>query len=162
MPYDVRAIANLVLDFGDRSKVDRTNIDVNKIVFFLHGWYLAKTGRPLVSAKIEAWEYGPVFRELYWEFKSFGKAPITTRATRRNPQTAQKEICREVLSEADAEFIQPLLEKYVAMSTSKLLELSHVSDGPWDQVYNHPGESNPGMRISDDLIRAHFGKQTRH
>lgn len=162
MAYDVRAIANLVLDFGERSEVEITNIDINKIVFFLHAWYLAKTGRPLVSAKIEAWNYGPVFRELYWEFKQFGKAPITTRATRRNPQTAQKEICREVLSETDAQFIQPLLEKYVAMPTSKLVELSHVAGGPWDQVYNHPGESNPGMRISDDLIRAHFGKQTRH
>jgi uncharacterized phage-associated protein len=162
MPYDVRSIANLVLDFAKEKNTEVTNITINKIVFFLHGWYLAKSGSPLVTAKIEAWDYGPVFRELYWEFKNFGSKAISTKATRRNPNTTQKEICTEAFSEADLAFLRPLVERYLKMSAGKLVELSHVAGGPWDQVYNHEGESNPGMRISDDLIRDFFGKQTRH
>jgi uncharacterized phage-associated protein len=162
MPYDVRSVANLILDFADRANSEVTNITINKIVFFLHAWYLAKTGAPLVTAKIEAWNYGPVFRELYWEFKEFGKEKITARATRRNPMTATKEVCAEPIADADLEFLRPLLEKYLKLSAAKLVELSHVPGGPWDQVYNHVGKSNPGMRISDELIRDFFQKQTRH
>jgi uncharacterized phage-associated protein len=162
MPYDVRAIANFALDFASSRGLNLTNVTINKIIFFLHAWYLAKTGKPLVSAKVEAWDYGPVFRELYSEFKHLGKRPITVRASRRNPVTAKKEECVEPINDAELEFLRPLLERYVGLSASKLIELSHVRGGPWDQVYNHEGVSNPGMQISDELIRAYFGRQTRH
>lgn len=162
MPYDVRAIANLVLDFADESATPVTNITINKIVYFLHAWYLARTGSPLTTAKIEAWDFGPVFRELYWEFKQFGADQILGRASRRNPKTAQNEVCIEIFEEADLIFIRPLLEKYLAMSAGRLVQLSHIPGGPWDQVYNHEGESNPGMRISDEIIRRYFEQQTRH
>lgn len=162
MAYDVREIANFVLDFAERRGRPLTNIDINKIVYFLHGWFLAKHNSPLVSAKIEAWDYGPVFRELYSEFKNHGNEPISSRAKRRSPITAKLEICTPSLDERDASFIEPLIENYIRLSTFKLVELSHTSGGPWDQVYNHEGDSNPGMRISDELIRAYFEQQTRH
>jgi uncharacterized phage-associated protein len=162
MPYDVRSVANLVLDFADKIDAEVSNITINKIVFFLHAWYLANTGNPLVSAKIEAWDYGPVFRELYWEFKAFGKKRITTRATRRNPRTTEMEVSVDTFSESDLAFLQPLMERYLAIPAGKLIELSHIAGGPWDQVYNHQGESNPGMRISDEIIRKFLQQETRH
>jgi uncharacterized phage-associated protein len=162
MAHDVREIANLVLDFGERAGVPLTNMTINKVVFFLHAWYLAKTGEPLVSAKIEAWDYGPVFRELYGEFKKFGNKRITSKATRRNVRTMQQEVCVGCFSKQDLEFLSPLIEDYAQMSAGKLVELSHVRGGPWDQVYNHPGQSNPGMDISNELIREFFRRQTRH
>jgi uncharacterized phage-associated protein len=162
MAYDVRSVANLVLDFAEQLGATVSNITINKIVFFLHAWYLAKTGTPLVSAKIEAWDYGPVFRELYWEFNAFGKEPISTRAMRRNPTTTNKEVSVDIFAPDDLAFLRPLLERYLKMPVGKLIELSHVKEGPWDRVYNHPSESNPGMRISDEIIREFFQKQTRH
>ncbi len=162
MPYDVRAVANLILDRSEKAGIAVSNFTVNKIAFFLHAWYLAATGKPLVNAKTEAWDHGPVFRELYSEFKQFGREPITTRATKRNPATAQKETCIGQFDVKDLDLLEPLLDKYLGMSVSKLYELSHARGGPWDQVYNHGGESNPGMHISDDVIRAWFNKETRH
>jgi uncharacterized phage-associated protein len=162
MPYDVRALANFTLDFAESKSLSISNVTINKIIFFLHAWYLAKTGKPLVTAKVEAWEYGPVFRELYSEFKHFGKAAITIRAHRRNPTTAQKEVCREEIAESDVVFLAPLLDRYIQLSAGQLIELSHVPGGPWDQVYNHESRSNPGMQISNDLIRKYFEQQTRH
>lgn len=162
MPYDVREIANFVLDFADQRGKGLSNIDINKIVYFLHGWYLAKHNEPLVSAKIEAWNYGPVFRELYSEFKNHGSDIISSRARRRSPITANLEYCTPALSEFDTNFLVPLIENYIRLSTFKLVELSHASGGPWDLVYNYEADSNPGMRISDEQISAYFKEQTRH
>jgi uncharacterized phage-associated protein len=162
MTYDVRAVANFVLDCGDQLGASLTNIDVNKVVYFLHGWYLAKYGRPLVSAKIEAWPYGPVFRELYSEFRVCGPEPITIRAARINPANCQKEICAWQFSDEERAFLSQLASRYVKMSTSTLLALSHVKGGPWDRVYNHERRVNPGMEISNDLIKTFFEAETRH
>ncbi|MGT2503255.1 Panacea domain-containing protein [Bradyrhizobium guangxiense] len=162
MPYDVRSVANYVLETAQRLDITVTNISVNKIVYFLHAWFLAKTGQPLVTAKIEAWDYGPVFRELYMQFKPFGAGRITVLATRRNPSTAKEEVCPVGIKREDEEFLLPLLLRYLQMTPASLVRLSHESGGPWDQVYNHSGESNPGMRISDEAIQQYFRCQTRH
>lgn len=163
MTYDVRAIANFVLDYADQRRRRLTNMTINKIVYFLHAEYLAKTGRPLVSAKIEAWQYGPVFRELYSEFKKFGGEPIDGRATAMNPTTLVRETSIASFDSEDAALLEELTEHYSKMSASALVDLSHVSGGPWHQVYaGQDGELVPGMRIADNRIRDFFAKQTRH
>jgi len=80
MNFDVRAVANFVLDVTTRRGRSITNMHINRIVYFLHADFLVKFNEPLVSARIEAWEHGPVFRELYSEFKKFDDQAITTRA----------------------------------------------------------------------------------
>src|SRR5215831_13704170 len=99
MAHDVRGIANFVLDIADESSRGVSNLSINKIVYFLHAYFLARFGRPLVSAKIEAWDYGPVFRELFREFRSFADKPIKGRAYRIDAKTGEREICESVLPE---------------------------------------------------------------
>lgn len=43
---------------------DMTNLELNKLVYFVQGIYCAKTGKPLFTDSIEAWTYGPVIRAL--------------------------------------------------------------------------------------------------
>lgn len=162
MSRDVRSIANFVLDLAERKGVGVSNLSINKIVYFLHANYLAQFGRPLVSAKIEAWEYGPVFRELYREFKVFGDRPIEGRAYRIDPKTGVREQCNYELSVDDSIFLGRICEDYLAMSLKKLLDMSHVKGGPWDQVWNHSTLARPAMEISDDLIRAWHTGAARH
>ena len=152
MAYDVREIANLVLEIADGDQIPVTNLDINKIVYFLHGWYLAKTGNPLVSAKIEAWRFGPVFRELYSQFADVGSQPISFRATRRNTTTLEKEVCYPAITTEEFEFLEPLVHQYIRIKTSILVDLSHVPGGPWDKVFNHDTDINPGMEITNDAI----------
>jgi uncharacterized phage-associated protein len=162
MSRDVRSIANFVLDLAEARGGSISNLSINKIVYFLHANYLAQFDQPLVSAKIEAWEYGPVFRELYREFKKFGDKPISGRAFRIDPKTGVREMCSHDLSEADSAFLTRIAEDYVAMSVKKLLDLSHVSGGPWDQVWNHSTLARPSMEISDAVIRAWHKQAARH
>lgn len=87
MPHDVRAVANAVLELAEANGRGVTNLALNKIIYFLHAGYLHERGVPLVSAKIEAWDHGPVFREIYHQFKKFGRDPVEGRATRLDPTT---------------------------------------------------------------------------
>ncbi|MER8568462.1 DUF4065 domain-containing protein [Mesorhizobium sp. M0924] len=162
MAYDSRYIANLVLDRADAEGLGITNLEINKIIYFLHSTYLANFGSPLIEAKIEAWDYGPVIREIYSEFKSFGSADINTRATKLDLMSLKRVPVYETIGANDADFLYPIIDKYMRLGATKLVNMSHEKGGPWDLVYNASGRSNPGMEISDDLIQRYFLRQTRH
>ena len=162
MSYDPRSIANIILDIADNSNIQITNLSLNKIIYFIHAWYLAKTGAPLIDAKIEAWEYGPVIREVYSEFKKFGASEINGRAYRFDVDKLQKVLCADSVSPDDLVFIEDQFSRYGHFGVGKLVGISHEKGGPWDVVYNRSGRVNPGMEISNELIRAYFGQQTRH
>lgn len=59
-----------------------------------------------------------------------------------------------------------LLGKYVPMygrvSAFHLSDMSHVPNGPWHSAWNHKGNINPGMRISNDAIRRFYKHITTH
>lgn len=162
MSRDVRSIANFVLDLAEARGVDVSNLSINKIVYFLHANYLAQFDKPLVTAKIEAWEYGPVFRELYREFKGFCDKPIRGRAFRIDPRTGSRELCTYEFPAADSAFLTSICEDYLTMSLKKLLDMSHVRGGPWDRVWNHSTLARPSMEISDALIKAWHKEAARH
>lgn len=162
MTYDVRAIANLVLDCASSHGKSVTNLALNKIVFFLHTAYLTTFERPLVSAKIEAWEYGPVFREIYQSFKSYRDQPIDTRAYRLSPITGDREVCTVELTMEESQLLVDEIGRLIEFSASNLVQMSHVPGGPWDVVWNHKAATNPSMRISDEIILACQRNSARH
>lgn len=162
MAYDVRAIANLVLDLAERDGRSLSNMQINKIVFFLHVDCLATLGRPLVTAKIEAWEHGPVFRELYSQFKSFGDSHITDRAQTLSPETGKRHTVKYDLSQELEYFLIPLARRYSRMSAAALRAQSHEEGGPWDLVWNHDTATNATMRISDESILDWVQRSAKH
>jgi uncharacterized phage-associated protein len=158
--FDVRAVANLVLDVAQKRGVPVTNMALNKIVFFVHSDYLIECGSPLVGAKIEAWKHGPVFREIYHEFKAWDDEPISGKAKRVDPHSGE-------VQEATADFgneeehIRALIDRYVHFSAAYLRALSHRAGGPWHVVWGHDGDANPGMSISNQLILDHHSSEVR-
>jgi uncharacterized phage-associated protein len=162
MAYDVREIANFVLDTADAAGVGVSNLSINKVVYFLHAYFLVRLERPLVTAKIEAWNYGPVFRELYREFKAFGDRPILSRASRIDPETGEREVCTYSFSIDERELLEKLAQKYVRFSAGNLVSMTHEAGGPWDQVWNHEKSANASMNISDEIIKHWYAKAARH
>ncbi|WP_246788288.1 Panacea domain-containing protein [Agrobacterium sp. AGB01] len=160
--YDVRAIANFVLDVAEKDGRDVSNLHINKIVYFLHADFLVAFSRPLVSAKIEAWTYGPVFRELYREFKQWGDAPIGSRAKYLDPETGQKKNAQWHFSKEEEEFLSELVSKYTSMTPGALVAQSHVEGGPWDQTWNHETKTNASMKISDEAIKGWYERTVKH
>lgn len=152
--YDVRALANWVLDEGDRRSVLLSNLAVNKIVYFLVENALVHQGQLVTDAKIEAWEHGPVFRELYHSFKQFGDRPIEGRAKRFDVASKSMVVASCELNAEDELFFQSVLREYMGLSASHLRALSHRENGPWDRVWWHEGKLNPGMEISAEIILA--------
>lgn len=162
MSYDVRGVANFVLDLADGERERVSNLRINKIIYFLHVGFLREFGRPLVSAKIEAWDHGPVFREVYHQFKKFGRSEITSRAAKINISTGLYETASVDLEECEREFIKERCKQLLKVAAGVLVEKSHEEGGPWHIARFGQGRVNPGVEITNELIVGHFSKETRH
>jgi uncharacterized phage-associated protein len=159
MAYDPRTIANLVLKYANSIGVKVTNLAVNKIVYFLHGHYLAKTGKPLVEEHFEAWQHGPVLYTLFNSFKKHGDQPIDSLAKKMDFRLGQLTDVDEILEEQDLGIIWQYINIYTRASVSQLYEWSHVKGGPWYKTWNYQTQSNPGMIISEQEIANHFRRE---
>lgn len=156
--YDVRDIANFILEFAEGRGLKLTNLALQKLLYFAHGWFYAIYEEPLIKNKFEAWKYGPVQRVIYDQFKSFRDAPLRDiRATYINPLTGDP-VYREPHIDLDhGNLVRGVLEKYERFTASQLVEASHVEDGPWEYVWQQAEDSiYPGMKIPDALILDHF------
>lgn len=150
----VRALANWVLDYAEELGVHHTNMGVNKLVFFAVESFLLKKGKLITNAKIEAWEHGPVFRELYQSFKAFGNGPVSGRAKAFSPVTHQFEEVGVDLTLEESSFLRVALAPLMSKTAGELRHISHLPGSAWHQVWWYDGHANPGMEISPSLILA--------
>ena len=150
--YGIRQLANWILDYAEGLNVELSNMGLNKILFFAYEHSLLKYNRKLTNAKIEAWDHGPVFREVYRSFKQHGNRSITDRASVYDPLSDSLKIANTDIHQRDQEIISEAIKDLIHLPAFVLRELSHSNNGAWARVWYHPEKSNPGMEISDEII----------
>lgn len=71
-------IANYLICLANKSEKNITNLQLQKILYFVNAKYLVENnGAPLMTEKFDRWAYGPVLYEVYSNFRNFGAQPIT-------------------------------------------------------------------------------------
>lgn len=70
--FDVLRVSNLVIDAAKENSVELTSLKLQKILFFLQGFYLYKYKTRLIDGKFAKWRFGPTERDSYNYFRSYG------------------------------------------------------------------------------------------
>ena len=157
MAYDARAIANEILIRAWESGFEPTQIDVQKISYFLHGHHLLEFGEPLIASEFEALHYGPVQRSLLDSFRKFGEEPIRELAQRFDPVKRVTIDIPRIRDNAVTQLVEKYLPVYLMIPSFELVDITHAAGTPWSRTVNLAKNAvNIGMRISNDLIRTHF------
>lgn len=152
--YDPRSIANLILSVVHHPI---SNLELQKLLYFVHGAYMVRNKEPLVSGYFEAWTHGPVHPAVYSSFKEFGAEPITSRAMKKDIRTGE---LSEIPLPNDRDIIKltrKVVDSLEDMTAGQLVKLSHARKGPWDVVFRRSkNEQMLGLRISNELIRERY------
>lgn len=61
---------------AQRSGWSLSNLELQKIIYLAHMFFLGRTGQPLVNGSFEAWDYGPVHPDLYRRARIFGSDKV--------------------------------------------------------------------------------------
>lgn len=152
--YDIRGLANEVLARLWAKGVQPTNMALNKITWFIYERALTSLHALISDARVEAWDHGPVFREIYSPAKEYGAAPISDLLEGFSRQEKKMTPVREQLDPKISQLIDDVLNEVGEFSAGRLREMSHKKSGPWDRVWNSGRRTSAGMVISPHLILA--------
>jgi uncharacterized phage-associated protein len=155
-----RAVANYFISKGVRDGVDVDQLKLQKLAYYAYCWYLANNDEKLFDEDIEAWDHGPVVRDLWNAFSAYGKQKITqfTSAIRANKDGTANLYTPNLDMKSDASAIGALDEiwrVYKDYDGIQLSNLSHSKGEPWQIVKSTaPNERRP--IISDEIIKPIF------
>jgi uncharacterized phage-associated protein len=149
----VRALANWILDYADRLGESVSNMSLNKLIYFTYEEILKTENSILTNAKIEAWQHGPVFREVYHSFKAHDDRPIKSRAKFFDISSERATVVKYHFDEEFQSFLEAFLKPLIPLTASRLRAMSHEVGGAWHSVWMHDGHANPGMEITAEIVR---------
>jgi uncharacterized phage-associated protein len=88
-----------------------------KLVYYAQAWHLVFVGEPLFPNQIEAWEHGPVTRDLYKKHR------LLYSVDRWDGDA-------DALTEAERKSVDFVLDKYGAFTAEALSRMTHM-EVPW-------------------------------
>ena len=162
--YESIAVANYFLELaekeGDQSV---TPMKLQKLVYIAHGWHLAIYDRPLIKERVEAWDWGPVIRELYDAFKHFGSDPITGRGkvTKFTLYPNSYNLDVPIVDPVDTQTTSLLDEVWSVYKEYDGLELgrmTHIDGAPWSQAWRNRRKGDRNIAIDDTIIKEYYGR----
>lgn len=164
-PPSAAAVANWFLDKADDDGFPLDQLQIQKLLYYANGWYLANVGEELFSDDVVAWPHGPVIKSLWDQFRGYKRNPVTGRAREMELRPGQ--------SLLDARYTIPRLhdpqrvrvcekvwEQYGRgrYSGVELSNMTHARDEPWEIVWRSaPPDERP--RIPTTLIRDAFKRK---
>lgn len=143
--YNAVDIAKYMIDKRTRENRPISNLQLQKILYFLQGESYRLDGRPMFTNRIEAWPYGPVVPDVYYRYSASGGIPICM--FYENADAA--------IEPQDKEWLNQWIEHYSNMDVWDLMDLSHTKDAPWDRVMKVKG----GGTIPKEWIKSYFRNQ---
>lgn len=163
-PYSSKAVANLFLDIAKENNVnDISPMKLQKLIYYAHAWHLAFLGKPLISEEVQAWKFGPVIADVYFEFKEFGNSSITSRATELIFEDKQLSLETPTVPADDKnanELIAEVFRIYGKLSPIQLSNLTHAENEPWHVVFSqYQAELPRNIEIPNSLIETCFKKR---
>lgn len=160
MAYDARQIATEFIQLAQAQNKKLTPMQLQKLVYFAYGWYLAITGERLINERVGAWQWGPVFPSLYSAFREYGSDPIDDVPGELVFEGTKLKVKKFPLISDDPKrdemarsIIRRVWEIYGNYSASALSGMTHEPNSPWAQT---TGKDIRGTYIEDDLIEDYF------
>jgi uncharacterized phage-associated protein len=143
--YSVIEVANSVVAECDAERGEIiSNLKLQKMLYYLQGFFIAIFDKKLFNEPIVAWTYGPVVVVAYRHFKKFGKGAIQLK---RN----EKKI---ILFGKEYNLFKNVMKEYGQFSAIKLMEMTH-EEPPWKATFNEC----PRKEITYNRLKEYFKTQ---
>ena len=152
--YDARNVANQFIDRAIAVDDEHiTPLKVIKLVYYSHGWMMALHNRALIRQKVEAWEHGPVIRDVYRAVKKWGYEPVDE-TINADPEN---------FDDTAITMIDDVYNHFGKYTGAVLWDWTHKPGTPWDRIWYPEGkrrwESREApMEIPNSLIKEYFTK----
>lgn len=134
---DLKRMSEYIILFCQNMGVAISPLKLQKLLYYVQSWHIAKFDKhPLFDSLPEAWVNGPVYREIYDEFKTtfFRNQNILTSLDEiQLAEQLQEKQSQLELEKDQLQLINTVLEAYSKLSDERLVLLTH-SEAPWNEA----------------------------
>lgn len=123
-----------------KSSKNLSNLELQKTLYAAEIEYIKNFDKHLIEDSFEAWQYGPVAREVYKEYRNYGANSI---------DRPEEESLSKNLDEKELKVIDKIIEECNGKTYWQLVEESHKEGGAWKKSFKE-GEKKI---ISKDFIK---------
>ncbi|WP_411954769.1 Panacea domain-containing protein [Alkalibacillus sp. S2W] len=135
----------LYLKEHDPRGLKLSNLKLQKLLYYSHGYYLALHNKLLIHDRfLEAWKYGPVIPDIYHNFNSFGSGDI---------KINDNSLGKIELNDIEKSIIAYVWKEYGEFTGGQLIDKSH-SESPWLNAFTE----NKNNIIENKDIEKYFNK----
>lgn len=159
MSYNVLDVCRHVINYSNEHDYGISNLKLQKILYFIQAYFLTnkKDHTSCFNEKIEAWDFGPVVPEAYYEYKQYGSGDIPT--VESYFQFDEDDVWNikrvvfddSIIKDKDKILIDKVIDKFSDYSATDLVSLTH-RQSPWIDAYV-PHQNN---EIKIEEIRKYF------
>ncbi|WP_267523572.1 Panacea domain-containing protein [Campylobacter sp. MG1] len=129
--------AKNVLNFCNYRGIYISNLQLQKILYFLQMQSYKDTNRSLFSDDFLAYPYGPIIYDVYIQYSIYGARNIFENFESYDNSLSKKQ--------------ELLVYKCATMPSYQLVNISHKSGGAWDKTYRN--RNGIGSVIRKELIK---------
>ncbi len=129
-----------------------THLKLQKLLYYAQGISLGMYGRPLFNESIEAWQHGPVVKQVYGEYSKFGRDNIQIEMDKNT-----EEIVDEIENNKEvSEVLNLTYDNFAIYTAWQLRQMTHQDNTPWDITQKTKGL---GTEIDNNLIEKYFKEE---
>lgn len=125
--YKAYDLAKYIIKKCEKEGMPISNLQLQKILYFIQYNFLATFGKPAFIDKMEAWQYGPVVPDVYNRFTYMGGNVIVEHFD-VNPNVLFKD-------NVEREIVDMITETCRIVNPWKLVDIVHEKGSPWDRVF---------------------------
>ena len=118
---------------------------LQKILYYIQGYYLAEFDHPLFPDEILAWRFGPTVYSVFREFSHYDSKPLQFREWFHINRCTRREI----------KLINTVIDNKVRLSTKQLVE-DTLREDPWLKATLHGSRIENTTVISTDVMKEYF------
>lgn len=139
--YTAKQVANYVIEYGLKNNIAISNLKLQKLLYFIWIDYYKQTKSFLFDDSFEAWKFGPVIPDVYYDYCIFGGFSIPWA-----DENIKSGICA-----ADKNIIASTIDRFKNTSVSNMVEKTHQPNKPWDITYRN--QFGDDVIAFEDIIR---------
>lgn len=97
--HDAVELAEKVISIVHENGMYITNLQLQKVMYYIQGEYLHKFGCKAFDDPTECWPYGPAIKRIWNVYDTYGRKPINSRESNLS-LSIQEEVCiKKVINE---------------------------------------------------------------
>jgi uncharacterized phage-associated protein len=162
------AVANEFIKLGREEPffppIDQMKLQ--KLLFYAHAWHLAYKGTPLFEEDFEAWPWGPVVRDVYYQTKNYGRSVITgelSNLQRTGDGPLDYSFATPSIQDPDiSKFIRNVWNVHKKFTGVQLSNATHAPGEPWSIVLEQYGSLDGKPTIPNKLIMDVFRQKVKN